>query len=151
MTTMNGVIRAGMLEGRERGRGSPYARDAEMREMRKGRDLASRFMRGGGGGWELGKSSSDDWGGGAGIDDYASGVSSSSSYARRREVTPSRSREREWELVRGRVCGVECGRERNKRRRRDSEDESVVESTQKRARTLDEESVTSGVGGEEDN
>ena len=62
MTTMNGVIRAGMLEGRERGRGSPYGRDAE---MRKGRDLASRFMRGGGG-WEVGKSSSDYWGVGAG-------------------------------------------------------------------------------------
>ena len=137
MTTMNGVIRAGMLEGRERGRGSPYGRDAE---MRKGRDLASRFMRGGGGGWEVGKSSRNDWGG-RGADDYASGVSSSSSYARRREVTPSRSREREWELVRGRVRG----------RRRDSKDESVVESTQKRARTLDEESVTSGVGREEDN
>ena len=119
MTTMNGVIRAGMLEGRERGRGSPYARDAE---MRKGRNLASRFMRGGGGGWELGKTSSDDWGGGAGIDDYASGVSSSSSYARRREVTPSRSRERERELKRGRVRVVECWRERNEWRRRDSED-----------------------------
>ena len=109
---------------------------------RCGRGAISRraSCEGGGGGWELGKSSSDDWGGGAGIDDYASGVSSSSSYARRREVTPSRSREREWELVRGRVRG----------RRRDSEDESVVESTQKRAR-LDEESVTSGVGGDEDN
>ena len=151
MSTMNGVIRAGMVEGRERGRGSLYERDAE---MQKGRDLALQFMRGGGG-WEVGKSSSDDWGGGGGAEDYASAVSSSSSYARRREVTPSRSREREWELVRGRVRGVECGREHGHEwRRRDSEeDESIVEPSQptKRARTLDEESVVSGVGREEEN
>ena len=51
MTTINGVIRAGMLEGREQGRGSPYKQDAE---VRKGRDLASWFRRGGGwmGSWK---------------------------------------------------------------------------------------------------
>ena len=56
--------------------------------------------------------------------------------------------------MRGRVRGVECGRERGcKWQRRDSkEDESIVEPSQptKRARTLDEESVVSGVGGEEE-
>ena len=70
-------------------------------------------------------------------------------------MTPSRSQEREWEFVHGRVRGVKCGPERgHKWQRRDSEeDESIVEPSQptKRARTLDEESVVSGVGGEEEN
>ena len=114
MSTMNGVVRAGMLEGRTT-RKDPYVLARDM-EMRKGRaqDLAHRFLNRGG--FDIHPDGSDEW-----LDEYASGRSSSSSGIGRmrdgtREVTPSRSQDRE----RGRWRGNnEC-----------SDEDSVVEATE---------------------
>ena len=108
MSTMNGVVRAGMLEGMNT-RKDPYLAMREV-DMRKGRaqELANRFMSRGG--YDILPDGSDEW-----VDEYGSGRSSSSScYGRRREVTPSRSRDRERE--RGRDL--------------ESDDDSIVEETQ---------------------
>ena len=118
MSTMNGVVWAGMLEGIS-ARKDPYgmARDAEMRKGRA-QELAHRFLNRGG--FDILPDGTDEW-----VDDYASGRSSSSSgIGRRREVTPSRSRER------------------NRGRWRDnndySDDESVVEVTEVREVGMDD-------------
>ena len=99
MSTMNGVVRAGMLEGIS-SRKDPYllTRDYDARKGRA-KDLAHRFLNRGG--FDILPDGSDKW-----VDEYASGRSSSSSgIGRRREVTPSRSRERERDRGRGRDLG----------------------------------------------
>ena len=110
MSTMNGVVRAGMLEGRST-RKDPYVLARDM-EMGKGRaqDLAHRFLNRGG--FDIPPNGSDEW-----LDEYPSGRSSSSSgIGRRREVTPSRNHDREIGRWRGNNDG--------------SDDESRVEATE---------------------
>ena len=110
MSTMNGVVRAGMLEGRST-RKDPYISARDM-EMGKGRaqDLAHRFLNRGG--YDIQPNGSDDW-----LEEYQSGRSSSSSgRERRREVTPSRNHDRETDKWRGNFDG--------------SDNESRVEGTQ---------------------
>ena len=118
MSTMNGVVRAGMLEGIS-ARKDPYglARDAEMRKGRA-QELAHRFLNRGG--FDILPDGSDEW-----VDEYASGRSSSSSgIGRRREVTPSRSQDRD----RGRWRGNNDL----------SDGESVVEATEMQEVEIDD-------------